>query len=149
VKDRSRTISPQSHHNIPAAEAIFVDVSHPKMERASSAEYIRAELQARQLSENSMRSASLDAGSRRSLEPQRPQHIAVDMNGSDSAQGDVSRIEPLMQHKRITVEIRNLSAYVPSLFGQPSLLQRMNPRTIRKVKAAGGSLRRPKINQVG
>lgn len=63
-------------------------------------------------------------------------------------EGDLDRIDSIPDHQRIDIEIDNLSAWVPSLFGQPSLLQRLRPSNLKRRVTEGGSLRKPKLNQI-
>lgn len=61
---------------------------------------------------------------------------------------DVSQFESVPQSRRVYIEISHVSAHVPSLFGQPSLLQRLRPSAIKRRITQGGSLRAPKMNQI-
>jgi len=86
--------------------------------------------------------------------PTSPQHssslgesnyVTIDMT---NAEGDLERIDAIPESQRIYIEIDNLSAFVPSLFGQPSFFQRLRPGNIKRKVAEGGSLSKPKLNQI-
>ena len=42
------------------------------------------------------------------------------------------RAPPFPEHKRVRVEVQHVSAHVPMLLGQPSLLKRLNPLALRR-----------------
>lgn len=69
-------------------------------------------------------------------------HVALDILAAASPEGDLSEVESIPEKSRVHIDMLAVSAWVPALFGQPSLLQRCNPR--RRGAAGGG---KPNMNQ--
>jgi ABC-type multidrug transport system fused ATPase/permease subunit len=66
---------------------------------------------------------------------------AVDARPGAAAEGAmaIGDFDRMPEHRRVTLEVRGVSAQVPALFGQPTLAARLAPaRLRRKVSSAGG-----------
>ena len=128
------------------------------MERTTSSEY-QPEMEVRRLSQERMahvgtvQAFDLDAQAMafNGGEQEQPPELVVDI-GAATSDFDLSHIEEIPERKRVRIDINAVSAWVPSLFGQPSLLQRLNPlRLLRRGAKGGGGVDgvKLKMNQVG
>lgn len=72
----------------------------------------------------------------------------VTSGSSGDENPDLNNMESIPEHRRVFIEMRDLSAHVTALFGQPSLWQRLKPSAIKRRVTEGGSFRAPKQNQI-